>query len=168
MSTRHGNTQERALAETPFLGYTDLTVDTTVTGIIANGASVTAAEPGSVVEVVLAETPFYAEMGGQDSDSGIIRANGIDFEVLDVQRPVPGLIVHKVHLDGDLAVGDRVTALVNPATRFGACQAHTATHVIHAALRELVGPSATQAGSYNKPGYLLLNISATNGLSASE
>ena len=159
--------QVRALGETPFLGYTDLTVDTTVTGIIANGASVTVAESGSVVEVVLAETPFYAEMGGQDSDSGIIRANGFDLEVLDVQRPVPGLIVHKVRLDGDLAVGDKVTALVNPTTRFGACQAHTATHVIHAALRELVGPSATQAGSYNKPGYLRFDFSATKGLSES-
>ena len=159
--------QVRALGETPFLGYTDLAVDTTVTGIIANGASVTVAESGSVVEVVLAETPFYAEMGGQDSDSGIIRANGFDLEVLDVQRPVPGLIVHKVRLDGDLAVGDKVTAQVNPTTRFGACQAHTATHVIHAALRELVGPSATQAGSYNKPGYLRFDFSATKGLSES-
>ena len=159
--------QVRALGETPFLGYTDLTVDTTVTGIIANGASVTVAESGSVVEVVLAETPFYAEMGGQDSDSGIIRANGFDLEVLDVQRPVPGLIVHKVRLDGDLAVGDKVTGQVNPTTRFGACQAHTATHVIHAALRELVGPSATQAGSYNKPGYLRFDFSATKGLSES-
>ena len=167
LTDREAYSQVRALGETPFLGYTDLTVDTTVTGIIANGTSVTAAEPGAVVEIVLAETPFYAEMGGQDSDSGIIRANGIDFEVLDVQRPVPGLIVHKVHLDGDLAVGDRVTALVNPATRFGACQAHTATHVIHAALRELVGPSATQAGSYNKPGYLRFDFSATKGLSDS-
>lgn len=155
----------RALGETPFLGYTELSVPTTVTGIIAEGVSVAAAPSGSVVEVVLAETPFYAEMGGQDSDAGVIRANGFDLEVLDVQRPVPGLIVHKVRLDGDLAVGDKVQAEVDPANRFGACQAHTATHVIHAALRELVGPSATQAGSYNKPGYLRFDFSSTKGLS---
>ncbi|WP_130865478.1 alanine--tRNA ligase [Acidipropionibacterium timonense] len=154
----------RALGETPFLGYTDLTVPTTVRGIVADGRAVTSAPTGSVVEVVLAETPFYAEMGGQDSDSGVIRANGFDLEVLDVQRPVPGLIVHKVRLDGDLAVGDEVSAEVDAAARFGACQAHTATHVIHAALRELVGPSATQAGSYNKPGYLRFDFSATQGL----
>ncbi len=158
-------TQLRTKGETPFLGYTDLSVPTTVTGIISDGVSVTSAPSGSVVEVVLAETPFYAEMGGQDSDTGIIKASGFDLEVLDVQRPVPGLVVHKVRLDGDLAVGDAVDAEVDPVNRFGACQAHTATHVIHAALRELVGPTATQAGSYNKPGYLRFDFSAREGLS---
>lgn len=158
-------TQLRTKGETPFLGYTDLSVPTTVTGIVADGRSVTSAPSGSVVEVVLAETPFYAEMGGQDSDTGVIRASGFDLDVLDVQRPVPGLVVHKVRLDGDLAVGDQVEADVDPANRFGACQAHTATHVIHAALRELVGPSATQAGSYNRPGYLRFDFSARQGLS---
>lgn len=158
-------TELRAKGETPFLGYTDLSVPTSVTGIIADGRSVTSAPTGSVVEVVLAETPFYAEMGGQDSDTGVIRASGFDLDVLDVQRPVPGLVVHKVRLDGDLAVGDQVQADVDPANRFGACQAHTATHVIHAALRELVGPTATQAGSYNKPGYLRFDFSARQGLS---
>lgn len=154
------------VGETPFLGYTDLDVTTRVVAILDQGRSVPAAPSGSVVEVVLAETPFYAEMGGQDSDSGLIRANGFDLDVLDVQRPVPGLVVHKVRLDGDLAVGDEVAARVDPAARLGACQAHTATHVIHAALRELVGPSATQAGSYNRPGYLRFDFSATQGLSA--
>ncbi|AXE38794.1 alanine--tRNA ligase [Acidipropionibacterium virtanenii] len=158
-------TQLRAQGETPFLGFTDLSVPTSVTGIISEGRAVTSAPSGSVVEVVLAETPFYAEMGGQDSDTGVIRASGFDLDVLDVQRPVPGLVVHKVRLDGDLAVGDRVEADVDAANRFGACQAHTATHVIHAALRELVGPSATQAGSYNKPGYLRFDFSARQGLS---
>ena len=155
----------RAQGETPFLGYDELTVPTTVVGIIADGRSVLHATAGSMVEIALAQTPFYAEMGGQDSDTGIIRANGFDLEVLDVQAPVPGLIVHKVQLDGDLAVGDEVSAQVDPAARFEACKAHTATHVLHAALRELVGPSATQAGSYNKPGYLRFDFNATKGLS---
>lgn len=155
----------RAQGETPFLGYDELTVPTTVVGIIADGRSVLHATAGSMVEIALAQTPFYAEMGGQDSDTGIIRANGFDLEVLDVQAPVPGLIVHKVQLDGDLAVGDEVSAQVDPAARFEACKAHTATHVLHAALRELVGPSATQAGSYNKPGYLRFDFTATKGLS---
>ncbi|VEI02129.1 Alanine--tRNA ligase [Acidipropionibacterium jensenii] len=159
-------TQLRSQGETPFLGYTELSVPTTVTGIVSDGRSVTSAPSGSVVEVVLAETPFYAEMGGQDSDTGLIHASGFDLEVLDVQRPVPGLVVHKVRLDGDLAVGDAVDAEVDAANRFGACQAHTATHVIHAALRELVGPTATQAGSYNKPGYLRFDFSSREAMSA--
>lgn len=155
----------RAEGETPFLGYTDLTVDTRVRGLIADGESVSVAAAGSVVEVVLAQTPFYAEAGGQDSDAGVLRTPAGELKVLDVQRPVPGLIVHKVEVLNELAVGDPVSAAVDALNRRGACQAHTATHVIHAALRELVGPSATQAGSYNKPGYLRFDFSAIKGLS---
>ncbi|GAA2184320.1 alanine--tRNA ligase [Brooklawnia cerclae] len=155
----------RADGETPFLGYTDLDVTTRVRGIVLDGESVRSAGPGSVVEVVLAETPFYAESGGQDSDSGILRTPAGELNVLDVQRPVPGLVVHKVELTGELALGDEVNASVDAFARRGSCQAHSATHVIHAALRELVGPSATQAGSYNKPGYLRFDYSSQKGLS---
>lgn len=155
----------REAGETPFLGYTDLVVPTKVRGIIADGQTVTHAAAGSVVEVVLDETTFYAESGGQDADTGVLKAGGFDLEVLDVQRPVPGLVVHKVAVNGDLAVGDAVEASVDGVNRLGACQAHTATHVLHAALRELIGQGATQAGSYNKPGYLRFDYSAQSGLS---
>ena len=104
-------------------------------------------------------------MGGQDSDAGVIRAPGGDFEVVDVQRPVPGLVVHTVRAEGELAVGDEVQAVVDAFHRQGSCQAHSATHILHAALRQLVGPTATQAGSYNKPGYLRFDFGATHGLS---
>lgn len=155
----------RAAGETPFLGYTDLVLETKVRGLIADGESVTSVPAGSVVEVVLAETPFYAEAGGQDSDAGVLRTAAGDLKVLDVQRPVPGLIVHQVEVPNELAVGDAVTAAVDGFARRGACQAHSATHIIHAALRELLGSGATQAGSYNKPGYLRFDFSATKGLS---
>ncbi|WIY83889.1 alanine--tRNA ligase [Propionimicrobium sp. PCR01-08-3] len=155
----------RAEGETPFLGYTDLSVDTKVRGLIADGETLTQAPAGSIVEVVLAETPFYAESGGQDSDRGVLRTPAGELEVLDVQRPVPGLIVHKVKVPNELVVGDDVTALVDGFNRRGACQAHSATHVLHAALRELVGSGATQAGSFNKPGYLRFDYSSTKGLS---
>ena len=155
----------RAEGETPFLGYTDLSVDTKVRGLIADGESVTSVPAGSIVEVVLRETPFYAESGGQDSDRGILRTPAGDLKVLDVQRPVPGLIVHKVEVPNELAIGDAVTALVDGFNRRGACQAHSATHVLHAALRELIGSGATQAGSFNKPGYLRFDYSSTKGLS---
>ncbi len=157
--------QLRAAGETPFLGYNDLVVPTKVRGLVADGQIVENAPAGSLVEIVLDETPFYAESGGQDSDAGKLIASGHSFEVLDVQRPVPGLIVHKVLLDEDLSVGQQVSAEVDAAHRLGSCQAHSATHIVHAALRELVGPNATQAGSYNKPGYLRFDFSSNKGLS---
>ncbi len=157
----------RELGETPFLGYTDLTAETKVRGIIANGEQVGSVR-GGVVELVLDETPFYAESGGQDSDAGVLKINGTELEVLDVQKPVPGLIVHKVQVPEsgtEFAVGDEVEALVDGFHRQGSCQAHSATHIVHAALRELIGPTATQAGSYNKPGYLRFDFNAQHAMS---
>ena len=158
--------QLRAAGETPFLGYTDLSVPTTIRGIVADGQVVDRAAAGSVVEIVLTQTPFYAESGGQDADAGLLHTSAGDLEVLDVQRPVPGLVVHKVSLDHDIAVGEAIEAHVDAFHRMGSCQAHSATHIVHAALRELVGPTATQAGSYNKPGYLRFDFSSQQGLSA--
>ena len=85
--------------------------------------------------------------------------------MIDVQRPVPGLVVHRVEVLGELALGADVDAKVDAVARHGSCQAHTATHIVHAALRELVGQTATQAGSYNKPGYMRFDFSSTHGLS---
>jgi alanyl-tRNA synthetase len=119
-----------------------------------------------VVEVVLDRTPFYAEAGGQDADSGLITGDGLSLEVLDVQRPVQGLVVHKVRVeDGELATGSAVVAAVDALARAGACQAHTATHIVNAALRQLLGESTHQAGSYNKPGYLRFDFNAPAALS---
>ncbi|MCL2489425.1 MAG: alanine--tRNA ligase [Propionibacteriaceae bacterium] len=157
--------QLRAAGETPFLGYTDLSVPTTVRGLVLDGQIVTHANPGDTVEIVLAETPFYAEAGGQDSDAGIIKADGRTWQVSDVQAPVPGLVVHTVTLDAPLAVGEAVDAEVDEMARRGARQAHSATHVLHAALLELVGEGAVQAGSYNRPGYLRFDFAASSGLS---
>lgn len=155
----------RDVGEVPFLGFTDLAVETTVRGIVAEGQVVSTAAPGSVVEVVLDQTPFYAEAGGQDADSGIITADGVQLEVLDVQRPVQGLIVHKVRVaDGELAAGSTVLASVDPQARHAACQAHTATHIVNAALRQILGQGTHQAGSFNKPGYLRFDFNATGAL----
>ena len=151
--------------ETPFVGYRELEHETKVVGIVSGGQVVTSAADGQIVELVLAETPFYAESGGQDADAGRITGDGWSADVLDVQRPVPGLIVHRVQLLGDLGEGAAAHAAVDPAARHAASQAHTATHIVHAALRELVGQTATQAGSYNKPGYLRFDYSATHGMS---
>ena len=127
--------QLRDKGEVPFLGFTDLDVATTVRGIIADGAATDRAVDGTTVEIVLEETPFYAEAGGQDADRGTIVGDGFQLDVIDVQRPVPGLVVHRVEVFGELPVGAQAEARVDAAARHGACQAHTATHIVHAALR---------------------------------
>jgi alanyl-tRNA synthetase len=155
----------RAPGETRFLGYTELESEGTVLGIVSDGRLIRSASPGDVVEVVLDQTPFYAEAGGQDADAGQLLGNGLVLDVLDVQRPVQGLIVHKVRVaDGEITPGATLTAHVSGPDRLGACQAHSATHVVHAVLRDLLGPTAVQAGSYNKPGYLRFDFSSTVAL----
>jgi alanyl-tRNA synthetase len=156
----------RAEGEVSFLGFTDLSSPARVRGIIADGELVRTASPGDVVEVVLDQTPFYAEAGGQDADSGLITGDGLSLEVLDVQRPVQGLVVHKVRVsDGELVTGTAVTAAVDALARAGACQAHTATHIVNATLRQLLGDSTHQAGSFNKPGYLRFDFNSPGALS---
>ncbi len=158
----------RKEGESRFLGYTDLTVQSRVLGLIKEGAQVVTAGVGDEVEIVLNETPFYAEAGGQDADTGLITAAGLSVDVVDVQKPVPGLIVHRgIVTDGEVGVGSEVVAQVDAAARFGSCQAHTATHVVNAALRQLLGPQTHQAGSYNKPGYLRFDFNAVSGMSES-
>ena len=156
----------RAVGPTPFTGYTELSTESKVRGIVVDGTLAEAAEEGDVVEVVLEQTPFYAESGGQDSDAGRIIGDGVELEVVDVQRPVKGLIVHRVQVkQGELLSGAQVLAAVDGEWRIGACQAHSGTHVMHAALRQILGPTALQSGSYNKPGYLRLDFAWQSGLS---
>jgi len=155
----------REAGETRFTGYSTLTGESRVRGIIANGELAERAEQGDTVEIVLEESPFYAESGGQDADTGIITGNGVSLRVLDVQRPVKGLVVHTVEVaDGELVSGSEVGAAVDEQARLAACQAHSATHLVHAALRQVLGPTAVQAGSYNRPGYLRFDYSWNAGV----
>ncbi|NCT90876.1 alanine--tRNA ligase [Cellulomonas sp. APG4] len=158
----------RAPGVTEFTGYTELSTPSTVRGLVRDGELVPAAVQGETVDVVLERTPFYAESGGQESDAGVITADGALLEVVDVQRPVKGLVVHTVRVaEGELRSGAEVLAQVDPEWRLGARQAHSGTHVVHAALREVLGPDALQSGSYNKPGYLRLDFSWNQALSPS-
>jgi alanyl-tRNA synthetase len=157
----------RAHGETVFTGYEYLTTDSTILGLIHDGRSVTSAVAGDIIEVILAETSLYAESGGQEADAGRIVGSGFELEVLDVQKPVKGLISHKVQVtSGEVGVGDAATTVVDPDYRRGATQAHSATHLIHAALRQILGPEAHQAGSYNKAGYMRLDFNWSSPLSA--
>jgi len=156
----------RAAGETVFTGYEYLQTETTILGLIVDGLSVTSASVGQIAEVILAETSLYAESGGQEADAGTIVGNGYELEVLDVQRPVKGLTSHKVQVtSGEVSVGAPATTLVDPAWRRGATQAHSATHLIHAAVRQVLGQEAHQSGSYNKAGYMRLDFSWNQALS---
>ena len=158
----------RQLGVTKFTGYEELDTDAKVVGLIADGQLATKVSSGAVAEVILDETSFYAESGGQDSDSGFIRGDGFELEVIDVQKPVKGLISHKVLVrSGEVSVGAKAMSSVDPNWRLGATQAHSGTHLVHAALREVLGPTALQSGSYNKPGYLRLDFAWTQALSDS-
>lgn len=157
----------RALGETAFDGYSELEVDSRILGIIVDGQVVTSAAEGQIAEVVLAETTLYAESGGQVADKGVIVGAGFELEVLDVQRPVPGLISHTVEVTrGVVAVDDAATTVVDAANRRAARQAHSATHLVHAALRDTLGPTATQAGSLNRAGYMRFDFAWSQALSA--
>jgi alanyl-tRNA synthetase len=151
---------------TEFTGYTELASEATVLGVIRDGKRVTSAGEGEIVEVVLDRTPLYAESGGQDSDAGTITGANVELEVLDVQKVNRKLWVHQVRVrQGEIAEGLHVEAQVDPEWRVGARQGHSGTHVVHAALRHVLGPSALQSGSYNKPGYLRLDFAWGGGLS---
>ncbi|MGV2983706.1 alanine--tRNA ligase [Microbacterium sp. AGC85] len=157
----------RALGETGFAGYTELDIESRVLGILVDGQPVTSAGEGQVAEVILAETTLYAESGGQVADKGMIVGAGFELDVLDVQKPVAGLISHTVQVvSGSVALDDRATTVVDAANRRAARQAHSATHLVHAALRDTLGPTATQAGSLNRAGYMRFDFSWSQALSA--
>lgn len=158
-----------AFGPTDWLAYEGLNAEGFVQALLKEGESTPVLTEGSVGEVVLSRTPFYAESGGQNADAGIFEFARGSAEVLDVQRPVRGLVVHQVRVtSGELALDDVVHAKVDPEWRLGARQAHSGTHVVHAALREVLGPTALQSGSYNRPGYLRLDFGWKNGLSSEQ
>ena len=156
----------RAKGETKFTGYEELETSARVIGLLADGELVNTAASGQIVEILLDQTSLYAESGGQEADAGRILGDGFAARVLDVQKPVKGLITHKVLIEqGEIGLGASVSTHVDREWRLGACQAHSGTHVVHAALREVLGPTALQSGSYNKPGYLRLDYSWAQALS---
>ncbi|WP_120521442.1 alanine--tRNA ligase [Arthrobacter celericrescens] len=159
---------QELLAEgaTVFTGYGELEGESRVRGIVSGGKRLAHASTGDEIELVLAETPFYAEAGGQSADQGLITGDGFVVEVLDVQRPVKGLSVHKAIVrEGEIAEASLVRAAVDRERRHAAEQAHTGTHIVHAALHQILGPEATQRGSFNKAGYLRFDFAWGEGLS---
>ena len=151
-----------------FTGYTELRTETKLRAILVDGVSVPAAKAGDKIEVVLDETPFYAEAGGQAADTGVITGNGFIIDVQDVQQPVKGLSVHRAIVrEGEVHTGADVVAQVDVQRRRDGEKAHSGTHIIHAALHQVLGNEATQRGSFNKEGYLRFDFAWGEGLSES-
>jgi alanyl-tRNA synthetase len=150
-----------------FLGYTKTETESRINGILVDGISVTSAQSGSDVEIVLDRTPFYAEGGGQLADGGrIVLSNGAVIEIEDVQAPVTGLSVHRGRvISGEVGVGDKGLATIDQERRDGISRAHTATHMVHKAFREILGETATQAGSENSPGRFRFDFPSTGAVS---
>ncbi|WP_232663611.1 alanine--tRNA ligase [Pseudonocardia sp. TRM90224] len=149
---------------TEFLGYSELAAEATVVGLLVDGVAVPAAREGDHVEVVLDRTPFYAEAGGQQADTGELRGASFTVRVDDVQSPVAGLRVHRgVVTNGDVPLDAAVVAEVDTARRMSVSRAHTATHLVHAGVRGALGPSAAQAGSLNAPGRLRFDFTSPSG-----
>ncbi|MFS8533728.1 MAG: alanine--tRNA ligase [Limnochordales bacterium] len=140
------------LPRTEFLGYEKLEAEARVLALVVKGESVPVVTRGQEVEVVLDRTPFYPEGGGQVGDTGTITGADGQVEIVDARRSEAGLIMHKGRVtSGRLAVGERVLATVDAQTRAATQRHHTATHLLHAALGEILGEHATQAGSLVAP-----------------
>ncbi len=152
---------------TEFIGYTHTSSESKVNAIVVDGVSKKSAQAGDEVEIILDRTPFYAEGGGQLADGGTITlANGAVIEIDDVQSPVPGLSIHRGRVaSGAVEVGDQAHAAIDNERRNAISRAHTATHMVHKAFREVLGETATQAGSENSPGRFRFDFPATGALS---
>ncbi|EHI13481.1 alanine--tRNA ligase [Mycolicibacterium thermoresistibile] len=165
---------------TEFTGFDELTSEAKILGIFVDGQRVpvvshlprvrSQSPPPQQVEIVLDRTPFYAESGGQIADEGTITGTGSSMaaraRVTDVQKIANTLFVHRVSMEsGEFVEGDTVIAAVDPEWRRGATQGHSGTHMVHAALRQVLGPNAVQAGSLNRPGYLRFDFNWQGPLS---
>ena len=164
-------TEYRKIADakgvTNFIGYSHTESEASVNGILVDGLSVSSATEGDDVEIILDSTPFYAEGGGQLADGGrITLANGAIIDISDVQSPVKGLSVHRGRiLNGEVSVGSTAHAVIDIERRNAISRAHTATHMVHKAFREILGETATQAGSENSPGRFRFDFPSTGAVS---
>ena len=151
---------------TKFTGYSEMSSEAKISAIMVDGKSVNEADLNSDVEIILDRTPFYAEGGGQLPDGGLITlSNGAVIEIDDVQTPVPGLFIHRGQVvSGSVDLKSSVLATIDIERRLAISRAHTATHMVHKAFREILGETATQAGSENSPGRFRFDFPATGAV----
>ena len=158
-----------AVGTTEFVGYQALTAEAELGALVTAGGLLDGASEGEEVEVVLARTPFYAEGGGQIGDAGLLHTDTGRLEVTDTQEPVDGLIVHRARVvAGEVRTGQAVEAVVDLDRRVATARSHSATHVLHATIKEVLGSHAQQAGSLVTPGRLRFDFPHFDRLSREE
>jgi alanyl-tRNA synthetase len=149
--------------------YNDLEINGEILALIVDGQSVKEAQFGDSVEVIVPRTGFYIESGGQVSDNGYIKGPDWEIEITDVRRPAPGLIVHMGEvISGKPKVGDKAVAEVNKSRRHDIMRNHTATHLMHAALHQVLGEHARQAGSLVAPDHLRFDFNHPEAMTAEQ
>ena len=157
------------LGATRFTGYKSLAGDSVVVGLLREGVPVQKVSEGEEVEVVMMETPFYAEGGGQVGDRGDIAGPDGRFIVEDTQATMLGFYVHRGRVvDGEMVVGEPVRMTVDSGHRKEAARNHTATHLLHAALRQVLGQHVRQAGSLVAPDRLRFDFTHPVGLGSAD
>ncbi|MCL4108896.1 UNVERIFIED_CONTAM: hypothetical protein GTU68_008091 [Idotea baltica] len=153
---------------TTFVGYDKLSDSGRVVAILRDGDQVESAQSDETAAVVLDSTPFYAESGGQAGDSGYLKGQGAELEVVDTTKAGDHHLHHIKVLSGAIKVGDVLVADVDPTTRQRSKLNHSATHLLHAALREVLGDHVTQKGSLVDSQRLRFDFSHFEGVSADE
>ena len=152
---------------TTFTGYVEVASEATLRGLLVNGIAVDVATDGTEVEIALDRTPFYAEGGGQLADHGRITVDGAVVEIYDAQKPLGDLVVHRGRVvSGELVVGRSAVAEVDVQRRKAVSRAHTATHLVHQAIRRALGDQAAQAGSLNDAGRFRFDFSSPTAVPA--
>ena len=161
--------ESMGVGSTAFLGYDTVAARSVVVGLISGDQVVDSVADGASVDVFLLETPFYPEGGGQVGDAGVLAGPSGRIDVHDTQTVMPGLIAHfgKV-AQGEIAVGDTLDAHVDPVRRQDTARNHTATHMLHAALRQVLGPHVRQAGSLVAPDRLRFDFSHMEAVTGEE
>ncbi|ERM17437.1 alanine--tRNA ligase [Brevibacillus laterosporus] len=168
MQTQGGALSELTVAS-EFIGYTTLSTDAKVEAIIIDNQLVKEAQEGVTCQVVLDRTPFYAESGGQINDEGTLTADTVKARVIDVQKGPHGQNVHQVLIEaGTLHVGEQVAAEVDQQGRNATIKNHTATHLLHQALKDVLGTHVNQAGSLVSPERLRFDFTHISSITAEE
>jgi alanyl-tRNA synthetase len=158
-----------ATAKTEFCGYGETTAETVITAIVSKGVPAQEASAGDEVEVFVAQTPFYAEMGGQVGDSGTIKTESGAVKISDAFPPLPGLTAHRGRVsEGTIRVGQAATAAIDNDRRAAIRRNHTATHLLHWALRIVLGEHVRQGGSHVDEQRLRFDFTHGNRLSTEE
>lgn len=157
------------LPSTEFQGYEAGSCESTVLALVKDGKTVDRATKGKEVDIVLDITPFYAEAGGQVGDEGELCGEGVRVRIKDAVTPVPNVIVHRAEVvEGSISVDDKLTAILDKERRLDIARNHTATHLLHAALRDVLGEHVAQSGSLVAPNRLRFDFSHLSPLTEKE